>query len=145
MLYTNSDGGARGNPGPGAIGVVLREDDKILHQYAEVLRGDVTNNVAEYTGLIRALEIASRYTKDEITCVLDSELIVNQLMGKYQVKSPSLLKLFLKVQRLQEKFQKITYKYVSREDPFQKGADYLLNLALDKKFGPRRQKGKKKK
>jgi ribonuclease HI len=145
MIYTNSDGGSRGNPGPGAIGVVLREDDQILQQYAEVMRGDVTNNVAEYTGLIRALEIAARYTKEEITCVLDSELIVKQLLGEYQVKNSTLLKLFLRVQKLQEKFEKITYKYVSREDPFQKKADYLLNLALDKKFGPRRVKKEKKK
>ena len=142
MIYTNSDGGARGNPGPGAIGVIIREDNKIIYQYAEILNGKVTNNVAEYTGLIRALEIASRYTKGEITCILDSELIVNQLLGKYKVSNKYLLKFFLQVQKLQERFEKITYKHVRREDPYQKAADYLLNVALDQKFGPRRPKKK---
>ncbi|MEA3413944.1 MAG: ribonuclease HI family protein [Nanoarchaeota archaeon] len=142
MIFTNSDGGARGNPGPGAIGVVIREDNKILHQYAEVLKGKVTNNVAEYMGLIRALEIGSRYTKKEITCILDSELIVKQLLGEYKVRNSYLMELFLKVQKLQERFEKISYKHVRREDDYQKAADYLLNVALDKRYGSRRVKKK---
>ena len=90
MIYTNSDGGARGNPGPGAIGVIVREEEKIIQEYSELLKGNVTNNVAEYTGLIRALEIASKYTQREIVCVLDSELVVKQLLGEYQVRNPKL-------------------------------------------------------
>jgi ribonuclease HI len=142
MIYTNSDGGARGNPGPGAIGVVIRKGDEIIHKYSEVLNGKVTNNVAEYWGLIRALELASKFTKDEVTCILDSELIVNQLLGKYKVRNPYLMELFLKVQKLQERFKKISYEHVRREDPYQKAADYLLNVALDKRYGPKRQKKK---
>jgi len=67
---------------------------------------NVTNNIAEYEGLIKALELASEYTKDEITCILDSELIVKQLLGEYKVRHPRLLELFLKVQKLQESFKK---------------------------------------
>ena len=130
MIYTNSDGGARGNPGPGAIGILVRNGDSILETYSEKV-GKVTNNVAEYLALIKALEIASKHTKDEITCVLDSELVVRQLLGEYNVKNPELLKLFQKVQKLQDNFSKIKYIHVSRYDIFQQIVDTLLNLELD--------------
>lgn len=133
MIYTNSDGGARGNPGPGAIGVVVRRDGEILTKYSEFLGERVTNNVAEYWGLIRALELASKFTKDEVTCILDSELVVKQLLGEYKVKHPALKELFLKVQKLQDKFNKIRYLHVSRWNRFQKLADELLNQELDQK------------
>ena len=131
MIYTNSDGGSRGNPGPGAIGVLVRKDESILAMYSEKI-GKVTNNVAEYVGLIRALQLASTYTKDEVTCVVDSELIVKQLLGKYRVKNENLLKLFLKVQKLQENFNKISYVHVKRNNEFQKMVDFLLNVEFDK-------------
>lgn len=133
MIYTNSDGGARGNPGPGAVGVIIRKDGEILKKYSEFIGENVTNNVAEYEGLIKALELASKYTKDEITCILDSELVVKQLLGEYRVKHPKLLKLFLEVQRLQDNFKKIRYLHVSRWNKFQRIADQLLNEELDKK------------
>lgn len=132
MIYTNSDGGARGNPGPGAIGIIVRRDGNILRKYSGFLGENVTNNIAEYEGLIKALEIASEYTKDELTCILDSELIVMQLLGKYKVRHPNLMKLFLKVQKLQENFKKIRYLHVSRWNKFQLMADELLNEELDK-------------
>lgn len=131
MIYTNSDGGARGNPGPGAIGVLVRDEDKILEECGEVLGGDVTNNVAEYNGLIKALEVASKHTQGEITCILDSELVVKQLLGEYRVRNKILMKLFLEVQKLQNRFDKITYKHERRTDKFQKHVDYILNQKLD--------------
>jgi len=130
MIVTNSDGGARGNPGPGAIGVLIRNDDSIVEMYSEKV-GKVTNNVAEYLGLIKALQLAATYTKDEITCYLDSELIVKQLLGNYRVKNETLMKLFLEVQKLQENFKKIKYIHVRRNDAFQKMVDALLNMELD--------------
>ncbi len=133
MIYTNSDGGARGNPGPGAIGIIVRDGEKILTRYSSHIGKFVTNNIAEYTALIKALELASKFTKDELTCFLDSELIVNQLLGKYRVRNPNLLPLFLKVQKLQENFKAIKYKHVSREDKFQVLVDELLNDELDRK------------
>lgn len=132
MIFTNSDGGARGNPGLGGIGVIVREDEKILTKYSAKIGKFVTNNIAEYEALIKALELASRFTKDELTCVLDSELVVNQLLGKYKVRNPHLMPLFLKVQKLQENFKSIKYVHVSREDKFQVIADGLLNEELDK-------------
>lgn len=131
MIYTNSDGGARGNPGPGAIGVLVRKDGEILTKSSAFIGNFVTNNIAEYEGLIKALELASKITTEEITCVLDSELVVNQLLGKYRVRDKKLLPLFLKVQKLQEKFKKIKYVYVNREDIFQQMVDELVNLELE--------------
>lgn len=140
MIYTNSDGGARGNPGPAAVGVIVRDDEKILEEYSQIIKNPTTNNVAEYIALIKALEIASKHTQKEITCILDSELVVKQLLGEYRVKNKFLLKLFLKVQTLQNRFDKITYKHVRRTDKNQKYVDYLLNKKLDEKFGAKRKK-----
>lgn len=133
MIYTNSDGGARGNPGPGAIGVIVRKDGKILTKYSAKIGKFVTNNIAEYEALIKALELASKFTDKEITCFLDSELVVKQLLGEYRVRNPKLLELFLKVQKLQENFKTIKYKHVSRWDKFQQIVDELLNNELDRK------------
>jgi ribonuclease HI len=138
MIYTNSDGGARGNPGPGAIGIIIRKNNEILTKYSQFIGRNVTNNIAEYEALIKALELASKFTNEEITCILDSELIVNQLLGKYKVKNTRLMELFLKVQKLQENFKKIKYQHVNRMDKYQQIADEILNEELDKEIGPRK-------
>ncbi len=130
MIYTNSDGGARGNPGPGAVGFLVRKDDEILKTGSKTI-GNVTNNQAEYQGLIEALKLASEFTNDEITCILDSELIVKQLTGEYQIRNPQLLELFVKVQKLQENFKRINYKHVKRSNKYQVIVDGFLNEALD--------------
>ncbi len=130
MIFTNSDGGSRGNPGPGAIGVIVRNEGTILSKYSGFIGRNVTNNMAEYEALIMALRMAVKHTK-KITCILDSELVVKQLLGQYRVKDKKLLQLFLKVQKLQEEFDEIIYKYVSREDQFQVMADELVNEELD--------------
>lgn len=131
MIYTNSDGGSRGNPGQGAIGVLVRKNESIITMHSEKI-GNVTNNIAEYKALIKALELGSKYVKDEITCFLDSELVVKQLLGEYRVKNKNLLQLFLEVQKLQDKFKKIKYIHVKRNDNFQQIVDALLNIELDK-------------
>jgi len=140
MIYTNSDGGARGNPGPGAVAAIVRKDGEILTKSSKFIGEAVTNNTAEYEGLIHALELALSVTKGDIVCCLDSELVVKQLLGEYKVRNPNILILFLKVQELQEKFKSIKYKHVSREDNFQTIVDEMLNDELDnqgyrKKFG----------
>ena len=133
MIYTNSDGGSRGNPGPGACAAIVRREGEILTKNSKFLGNGITNNLAEYEGLIMALELASNVTKDNLTCILDSELIVKQLMGEYKVKNPALLKLFLRVQKLQENFKTIKYVHVSRWNKFQRIADELLNDELNKR------------
>ena len=130
MIFTNSDGGSRGNPGPGAIGVIIRDEGTILSKYSGFLGRMVTNNMAEYEALIMALRMSVKHAK-KVTCILDSELVVKQLLGKYKVRDPKLLPLFLKVQKLQEGFEEIIYKHVSREDSFQLMADELVNEELD--------------
>jgi len=131
MIYTNSDGGARGNPGPGAIGVIVRRNNEILMKYSGFLGRVITNNIAEYEGLIQALRLASKFTDDEVTCILDSELVVKQLLGEYRVRNEKLKPLFLKVQKLQENFRKINYRHASRWDKWQQQTDELLNQELD--------------
>lgn len=131
MIYTNSDGGARGNPGPGAVAALVRKEGEILTKSSKFIGENTTNNVAEYEGLVLALELASTVTKDEITCFLDSELVVKQLLGEYKVKNQNILPLFLKVQKLQENFKKIKYAHVPRTDNFQVIVDELLNIELD--------------
>lgn len=132
MIYTDSDGGARGNPGPGAIGVIVRNEGNILTKYSAKIGNYMTNNVAEYQALIKALELASEFTNDELTCFLDSELVIKQLLGKYKVKHPELISYFLKVQKLQEKFKKIMYLHVPRTNKFQVMVDEMLNEELEK-------------
>lgn len=133
MIYTNSDGGSRGNPGPGACAALVRKEGEILTKDSKFLGKNLTNNVAEYEGLILALELAAKVTKEDITCILDSELIVKQLLGEYKVKNYKLLPLFLKVQKLQENFKTIKYLHVSREDNFQQTVDGLLNNELNRR------------
>ncbi len=132
MIYTNSDGGSRGNPGPGAIGVLVREEDTILIKSSKFIGERTTNNEAEYEALILALELASSIG-DEVTCILDSELVVKQLLGEYRVKNSRLMPLFLRVQKLQENFKKIRYEHVSRWDKYQMIVDELVNNELDNK------------
>jgi len=142
MIFTNSDGGCRGNPGPGAIGVIVRTNKTILTKYSAFIGRQVTNNIAEYEALIKALELASQFGK-ELTCYLDSELLVNQLLGRYKVRNHRLLPLFLKVQKLQENFDLIKYKYVPRWNYYQKIADEILNKELSQKRNRKKVKRKK--
>mgnify|MGYP001475490564 CR=1 FL=1 len=132
MICTNSDGGSRGNPGQGAIGVLIRNDENILEMHGQKIGKDVTNNIAEYHALIKALKLAEKHTKEELTCFLDSELIVKQLLGEYRVKNKKLLQLFLRIQKLQENFKTIKYIHVKRNDEFQQIADALLDIELGK-------------
>jgi len=131
MIVTNSDGGARGNPGPGAVGIVLRYNGAVVKKIGKYI-GKTTNNVAEYKALIMALEEAIKHSK-EVKCILDSELVVKQILGKYQVKDLKLKSLFLETQRLINKFEKIEFEHTKRDDPYQAIADELVNNELNKR------------
>ena len=106
MIYTNSDGGARGNPGPGAVAAIVRKEGEILTKSSKFIGEKVTNNVAEYEGLIFALELASSVTKGEITCFLDSELVVKQLLRRIQSKKSKYASFISKSSKTTGKFQK---------------------------------------
>ncbi|MCX6741312.1 MAG: ribonuclease HI family protein [Candidatus Parcubacteria bacterium] len=127
ILYT--DGGARGNPGPAGIGGVLYNEKKEkIFDYGKYI-GEATNNQAEYQSLLFALEQAKKYGAEEVTCYLDSELIVKQMRGEYRIKDKDLGKLFIKIWNLSQGFKKITWHHVPREK--NKTADALVNQALD--------------
>ncbi|HET9164800.1 MAG TPA: ribonuclease HI family protein, partial [Candidatus Angelobacter sp.] len=90
-IKANIDGGARGNPGPSAYGVVVRNaKGEIIAELSEYL-GNQTNNFAEYSGLLAALEFAVREKHPSLTVISDSELMVKQMKGQYKVKNPGLL------------------------------------------------------
>jgi len=126
-IYT--DGGARGNPGPAGCGVVMfDEQDNQVSTYKKYL-GMTTNNVAEYNGVVLAMQEAKKLGAEELEFYLDSELVVKQLNREYKVKNSELAKLFVKIYNLQQLFKKVSYQHVPRE--MNKLADKLANQAMD--------------
>lgn len=128
IIYT--DGGARGNPGPAGIGVVIY--DAARQEVATVSKhlGVATNNQAEYRAVIAALEKARAIGGQELEFYLDSELVVKQLKREYKVKNKDLAPLFLTIHNLSLSFRKISYTHVPRER--NKEADRLANEAMDR-------------
>lgn len=133
-VVTFTDGGARGNPGPAATGVVIKDEDgHIIDSYGEYL-GEQTNNFAEYSALISALKRAGELGATEVECVLDSELVTKQMQGLYKVREPSLQKLFIQAYNAAAQFKKVKYRHTLREN--NKEADAEVNKILDKKNLP---------
>ncbi|MDP4020850.1 MAG: ribonuclease HI family protein [Candidatus Adlerbacteria bacterium] len=133
IVYT--DGGARGNPGPAAIGVVVEDrTGKILKELSEYM-GETTNNQAEYEALLRALAALKTMFADQLRELrvevrMDSELVVRQLSGQYRVKEPGLKEQFAKVAKMRmEDVPNLTFVHVPREENTR--ADALVNDALD--------------
>lgn len=127
-----SDGASRGNPGSSAIAfMILTEDARILKEHSEYV-GVKTNNQVEYEALISALRFASELSNQEVICHLDSELVVKHLNGEYQVRNPALKILWLKIRKLRQKFQKVSFVHVPRTDSYIQVVDLLANQTLDK-------------
>jgi ribonuclease HI len=127
-IIINTDGGARNNPGPAGIGVVISDPEgNILETYKEHI-GDATNNIAEYRALIAGLKHAKRFEAEEIECRLDSELVVKQVTGVYKAKDEG-MKEMLQIVREMVFFKPIEFVHVRREK--NKLADKLVNEALD--------------
>jgi ribonuclease HI len=133
-IYVNADGGARGNPGRAAIGIIIRDESKILESFRECI-GEATNNVAEYKALIKALELAAGYTRKEVQVFMDSEFVVKQVGGEYRIKKKHLMSLFQEVKKCEGMFEKVVYNHVPRGNRFQAMADRLVNEALDDNEG----------
>jgi len=132
-IYT--DGGSRGNPGPAAIGAVFcNEKGEVFKKYSEFL-GESTNNEAEYQAVIFTLNKFKQIfgkkiaEKSEIEIRSDSELLINQLNGRYKILEPKIQSLFLTVWNLKLDFQKVKFKLISREK--NKEADGLVNETLE--------------
>jgi ribonuclease HI len=125
----NVDGGARGNPGPAAVGVVIREPGgEVLEELGERI-GSATNNVAEYRALLFGIERAKALGAGELELVGDSELIVKQVNGEYKVKDATLRGLHADVRRALGDFTSWSIRHVRREENAE--ADRLVNEALD--------------
>lgn len=131
-LTTYSDGGARGNPGPSAIGIVLCNEQGEVVQEASKSIGERTNNQAEYEAMLFALETARTLKATRLHCFADSELIIFQLQGRYRIKDNHLKLLSEKVKSLMTQFEAITFQQVPRSHPMITRADKLLNQTLDK-------------
>lgn len=129
-LIVNTDGGARGNPGPAAIGVVISDlNNKVLENFSEYL-GEKTNNEAEYLAVIAGLRLVAKYKPQEVIFKIDSELVVRQLNGVYKIKQPHLQELFILLQKEKAKLSQVKFTHVMREDNSQ--ADSLVNKCLDR-------------
>ncbi|HMI80455.1 MAG TPA: ribonuclease HI family protein [Solirubrobacterales bacterium] len=128
-VTVNVDGGARGNPGPAAIGVVVRNGDgRVLEEVGEAI-GEATNNVAEYRALLRGIELAAAHGPDELELIGDSELVVRQVEGRYKVKNAGMKELHGEVKRALRGFGSWSIRHVRREQ--NADADRLVNEALD--------------
>ncbi len=130
VLMVHTDGGARSNPGPAGVGAVLQMGEW-LREHARTI-GTATNNIAEYTALLDALDILSEAPEmpEEVVFHLDSELVVKQVRGEYRVKDATLQDLHAKVQAKLKALQ-YPYKVVHVRREFNKHADALYNAALD--------------
>ncbi|HET9837467.1 MAG TPA: ribonuclease HI family protein [Candidatus Angelobacter sp.] len=132
-IRVNIDGGARGNPGPAAYGVVVRDaSGRIIDEIAEYL-GIQTNNFAEYSGLLAALEYALREKCASLKVLSDSELLVKQMKGQYRVKNPGLMELYERARAMVRKLQYFSIDHVLRES--NREADRLVNKVLDSQSG----------
>ena len=128
-VTVNVDGGARGNPGPAAIGVVLRNGDgSVVEEVGERI-GEATNNVAEYRALLRGIELAAAHGAQELELIGDSELVVRQVEGRYKVKNAGMKELHAEVKRALGGFDSWSIRHVRRAE--NADADRLVNEALD--------------
>lgn len=136
-LTVFTDGGARGNPGPSAIGVVVQQNGKMIHEYNKYL-GEQTNNVAEYEALLYSIEWVGEYSATETieACefLLDSKLVVEQVQGHWKVKEPHLQHLVTKARSLLGNLPcKYSFRHIPRAQNSE--ADRLVNECLDAESG----------
>jgi len=128
-LILRTDGASRGNPGPAAAGVVIENEQGTLLAQDKHLLGHITNNQAEYRALILGLQAVARYQPLSVLVLLDSELVVQQMTGRYQVKDAGLLTLYREAKRLTATLPGIQFRHVPRSQNHL--ADKLANQALD--------------
>ncbi len=134
VIFT--DGGSRGNPGKAAIGVVFyNENGEIIKKFGEYLGDGLTNNEAEYRAVVFAFKKLresvgeGELVKTEVEIRSDSELLVNQMSGRYKIKNENIRMFVVNIQRLMEGFAKVSYTAIPREQ--NKLADAMVNQALD--------------
>ncbi len=124
-----TDGACSGNPGPAGVGVVIKHDGKVIKEISRPI-GDATNNIAEYTALIYALQEALVLKAHEVTVKADSELMCRQVNGKYVVRHENIKPLFEQVKNLAAGFKRFRLEHVRREA--NQEADKLSREAVKK-------------
>jgi len=130
-IFVYTDGGSRGNPGHSAIGILITDsDERIIYKHGEYI-GEATNNISEYTALIKALKNSSENFHGEVSCFSDSELMIKQLNGEYKVRNPDIKERFLRIKELEKEFEKIEYTHVRRENKNIIIVDGIVNKVLD--------------
>jgi ribonuclease HI len=130
----NIDGGSRGNPGPAAYGVVVRDGKGEIVARLKKYIGSNTNNVAEYFGLVAALDYAQSHGIRALRVESDSELVVKQMRGQYKVKDGNLRPLFERARKMAQGLESFRIEHVRREQ--NREADALVNQALDETSRP---------
>jgi broad specificity phosphatase PhoE/ribonuclease HI len=133
-VVIEADGGSRGNPGPAGYGAVVRDaaTGEVLAERFGGL-GSVTNNVAEYQGLIAGLRAAAELGADVVDVRMDSKLVVEQMSGRWKIKHPSMQPLAAEARDIADGFARVTYEWIPRER--NKDADRLANQAMDEQAG----------
>ncbi len=131
VLTIYTDGVARGNPGEGGFGVVIKDADGSVIESVGGYIGITTNNIAEYTALLAALKTSLKYKASKVVVYSDSELMVRQLNGIYKVKNQGLLPLYKEAKDLTSRFLDFIIEHIPREK--NKEADALANRAVDSK------------
>jgi probable phosphoglycerate mutase len=127
------DGGARGNPGPAGYGVRIEQPDgTLVEEFCEAI-GIATNNVAEYRGLVAALDWARQHGYKQLHVRSDSLLLVEQMRGRFKVKHPGLQPLYAKARLLAHEIGRVTFEHVGRAH--NEHADRLANTAMDEAAG----------
>ncbi len=127
-IYT--DGAARGNPGPAAIAFLFVRKDNIIYDKSAYI-GTATNNTAEYQAIIDALKTAEKYSRGHLQVFSDSNLAIQQINKKWRINYPHLSKLCSEVYRLREKYEKVGFFHVGRNNPYIRKCDQLCNDRLD--------------
>lgn len=131
-LLINTDGASRGNPGHSAYGFIIKDESgTVLHQEGGYM-GIATNNVAEYTAILKALQyIKNQFSNKSLTldCYADSKLLIEQLSGRFKVKNHTLKRFFEQIKLLELSLGVVFYRHIPREQNFL--ADKLANQALD--------------
>jgi ribonuclease HI len=128
-VIVHVDGGARGNPGPAGIGVVVTDENRMELDRANAYIGETTNNVAEYRAVLLGLERASALGARAVRIVNDSQLVARQLQGRYKVKNEMLRMLHAQARQALGEFERWSVESVPRER--NEGADALVNEAID--------------
>lgn len=134
ILNVYVDGGSRGNPGPGAIAAIIKDNDNTIRLKTGRKIGFATNNIAEYKAVVNGIAAAAFYSPKLVNIFSDSLLVISHLRGKYEVKSPGLKIFYNQINKmLKESISTIYFHHIPREE--NEEADALVNEILDGVYG----------